>query len=206
MIGISKKEQLVRACSFLSYGVVNSFIHMMEKSRGFWLFAGIFLGIIVVGVGIFLLQNHIQKTVATPPGGVSSPEDQIRAAAEIQKWIEAYEAEMKEDTMGGETPEETLHLFIDALRKGDAELASRYTLLDINDPDMRAKWKADIEKKKREGRLNEIAGILSSAVYDASSSYPGTAWFSVLNKDGMADYSALLKLNKYSGVWKIESM
>ena len=123
-----------------------------------------------------------------------------------QKWIEDYEADMRADDVGGKTPEETLRMFIDALRKGDAELASRYTLLDIQDPDLRAKWRADIEKKKSEGRLDEIADILSRAVYDASSSYSGTAWFSVWNEEGMADYSALLKFNKYSGVWKIESM
>jgi hypothetical protein len=178
----------------------------MKKSMRLWLFLGIFLGLLVVGIGIYFLQNRIQEAVVAPLENVSSPEEQAIAVAKIQKWIADYEAEMKADTVGGKTPEETLRLFIDALREGDVELASRYTLLDINDPDMRAKWKADIEKKKSEGRLSEIADIMSRAVYDTSSSGGDTAWFSVFNEDGMADYSALLKFNKYSGIWKIESM
>ena len=177
----------------------------MGKSRGLGIFMGIFLGLIVVGVGIYVLESRIQKAVVGSQPASAEYNGPVEYQ-QYQKWIEDYEADMKADDVGGKTPEETLQLFIDALRKGDAELASRYTLLDIQDPDLRMKWRADIEKKKSEGRLNEIADILSRAVYDVSSSGGDTAWFSVWNKDGMADYSALLKFNKYSGVWKIESM
>ena len=38
--------------------------------------------------------------------------------------------QMKDDPYGGETPEETLRLFIDALKKGDTDLASRYFVVD----------------------------------------------------------------------------
>lgn len=34
------------------------------------------------------------------------------------------------DTYGGDTPEETLRLFIDALKKGDVELASKYFVIE----------------------------------------------------------------------------
>lgn len=177
----------------------------MEKSRGLWLFSGIFLGLIVVGMGVYVLESRIQKAVVSS-SATSIEYNGPAEYHEYQKWIDAYEAEMRADTVGGKTPEETLRLFIDALRKGDAELAAKYTLLDVNDPDVRTKYRADIEKKKSEGKLNEIADTLSKAVYDASSSGGDTAWFSVWNEEGMVDYSALLKFNKYSGVWKIESM
>ncbi len=177
----------------------------MRKSRGLWLFSGVFLGLVVVGVGVYVLESRIQKIVVSSDA-TNTEYNGPAEYQEYQKWIEAYEAEMKADTIGGKTPEETLHLFIDALRKGDAELAAQYTLLDINDPDLRSKWQADIEKKKSEGRLGEIVDILSRATYSTSSSGGDTAWFDVLNEDGMADYSALLKFNKYSGVWKVEQM
>lgn len=45
---------------------------------------------------------------------------------EYQKLVEAY----KNDTYGGDTPEETLQLFIDALKAGDTELAAKYFVLD----------------------------------------------------------------------------
>ncbi len=175
------------------------------KTNKFPIFFGVFLGFLAVGIGMVVLPPRLQRDIAA--GDAAGVVDNGPAEYEqYQKQVSVYETAMKADTAGGKTPEETLRMFIDALRKGDAGLAAQYTLLDISDPDLRAKWKADIEKKKSDGRLNEIADILSRAVYDASSSYADTAWFSVLNENGMADYSALLKFNTYSGVWKIEGM
>ncbi|MCL4392487.1 hypothetical protein M1413_04115 [Patescibacteria group bacterium] len=171
-----------------------------------WLFLGIFLGLLVVGIGIYFLQNRIQEAVVTPLENISSPEEQATAVAKIQKWIADYEAEMRADTVGGKTPEETLQLFIDALRKGDVELAAEYILLDPKDPNLREEWRASIEKKKSEGKLNKIADALSKSVYDASSSDADVAWFSVLNESGAVDYSTILEFNKYSGIWKIKGM
>jgi hypothetical protein len=56
----------------------------------------------------------------------------LRAAQQEAAWkaIQAegayWTAQYKADTYGGETPEETLELFIEALEAGDYELASRY--------------------------------------------------------------------------------
>ena len=53
----------------------------------------------------------------------------------LQKYtsgMEAFEAAMRADTWGGKTPEETLAMFVDALKKGDIALASKYFMLDTN--------------------------------------------------------------------------
>src|SRR3989344_5009646 len=46
------------------------------------------------------------------------------------KQLEELRDKYMADTYGGNTPEETLQLFIDALKKGDTELASKYFVLD----------------------------------------------------------------------------
>lgn len=50
--------------------------------------------------------------------------------AQQKEWEEALLKPYMEDTYGGKTPEETLQLFIDALKKNDIELASKYFVLD----------------------------------------------------------------------------
>lgn len=54
-------------------------------------------------------------------------EKEIQALAEALKRIEqeSYDRAMA-DTYGGKTPQETLRMYIDAVEKGDYELASRY--------------------------------------------------------------------------------
>lgn len=49
---------------------------------------------------------------------------------EAMRRLKAIEQEYQNDTYGGDTPEETLRLFIDALKKGDTDLAARYFVLD----------------------------------------------------------------------------
>ncbi len=47
----------------------------------------------------------------------------------IDNLIQAY----KEDKYGGDTPQETLALFVDALKKGDTDLASKYFVVEKQD-------------------------------------------------------------------------
>ena len=59
--------------------------------------------------------------------------EDARESAEIERAAEEFERlrEMaKADTYGGETPRETLQMFIDAVEAGDYELASKYFVLE----------------------------------------------------------------------------
>jgi len=51
-------------------------------------------------------------------------------AQRLQRAMEQYEKQLKEDQYGGKTPEEAIQLFVDALKKGDLELASKYIVLE----------------------------------------------------------------------------
>ena len=49
---------------------------------------------------------------------------------EAQKIMGEWERLYREDTYGGTTPQETLSLFIEALKKGDTDLAAKYFVPD----------------------------------------------------------------------------
>src|SRR3989344_7855008 len=65
------------------------------------------------------------------------------AAEAVEKGEKAYIDAMTADTYGGKTPQETLDLFVAALRAGDVDLASKYFLLD--DGLKREKWEEYLE-------------------------------------------------------------
>lgn len=144
-----------------------------------------------------------------------SPEAKSNQAEE-EKWEKAQKAlntldeTLRQDTYGGKTPEETLKMFIDALKKDDIELASKYFALDTNmgSPDYltRRIWEEGLQKAKDEKRLIAIIDLLSKATFDKKSSYGETAWFIVGNKKGEVEADININLNKQSGVWKIESL
>ncbi len=112
---------------------------------------------------------------------------------------------MREDTYGGKTPEETLQMLIEALRKEDIELASKYFMLDESgNPNL--KWIEGLRKTKEAGKLQEIAILLSKAKPDLTArSYDEDFKFSVYESGELKVYINL-ELNKYSGIWKIESL
>ena len=129
------------------------------------------------------------------------------------EWEKNYTKAMTEDVYGGKTPQETLDMFIDALKKEDIELASKYFMLDTNEQPYnrenymnRKKWEDGLKKTKEAGKLQEISVLLTKLKPDKESSSIDTAWFSILNSEGIADYGAILKFNEYSKVWKIESL
>ncbi|OGD25293.1 hypothetical protein A2819_00210 [Candidatus Azambacteria bacterium RIFCSPHIGHO2_01_FULL_40_24] len=60
--------------------------------------------------------------------------------------VKMIEAQQKEsDKWGGKTPEETVRLFTEAIKKGDFELASKYGREEI---------KSELEKMKTAGQMN----------------------------------------------------
>jgi hypothetical protein len=67
------------------------------------------------------------------------------AEMKYKAFLEDYLKPYKEDFIGGDTPEETIDLFIAALKKGDYELASRYFVVGEQKV-----WEKDFKESKRE--------------------------------------------------------
>lgn len=128
-----------------------------------------------------------------------------KSALELPAKLEAYKKAMEADTYGGKTPEETLQLFIEALRNEDIELASKYFALDDDTAKPDAVWVEGLIKAKNEERLGNLVDILLRAK-KGDSFMDGYYGFEVVNEEGIVDVFVGMKFNKYSGVWKIESL
>jgi len=176
------------------------------KSR-YWKFAIGFLVIMLLVVGGYVAWDKYL-----------SPQARLNRQTQenYQKylnWQKNYEDAMKNDTYGGKTPEETLAMFIDALKKGDVDLASKYFILEdnTNDPNYltRKKWENALISTQNNGGLPKIIDIVSRAILDKeTTASQNTAWFVVYQKNNPTELEAdiNLHLNTYSQVWKIESM
>lgn len=109
-----------------------------QKSK-FWKFVVWFVAIIVVAGIVVWVADYLS------PEARSTRETQ-RNYELYQQSINEMEAALRADTYGGATPQETLDLFITALRGGDVELASRHFELKdgLSDP----KWLEDLQNAK----------------------------------------------------------
>src|SRR3989338_11135283 len=88
-------------------------------------------GLLIIAIGfgaVYAVQFWRQRT---------NPEYQVL------QYFRDLERQYREDPYGGNTPEETLQLFIDALKKGDIELAAKYFVLD-----KQSDWQNKLEKIK----------------------------------------------------------
>ena len=177
-----------------------------RPKRGRW--------VIVLAIALFLILAGVfaWDTLYGPTSRRIAGDRELEKNVEAyQSYVKNYEDAMRADTYGGKTPEETLRLFIDALKAGDVDLASRYFMLETNesDPDYltRKKCEEALQQSKKEEKLNSIADLLSRAVVDRDGiAYETDYKFSVFNEKAEMEAYINMEFNKYSNVWKIESM
>ena len=145
--------------------------------------AVIFSIVVVLAVSFFIWD----KFFAYDPGDVE------------RRYIEAMTA----DTYGGATPQETLDLFVAALRAADVELASKYFMLDDNLS--RDKWVKTLNEIKNNNLLDEMADdFLSINFYKQLDD--DKQQFIVYNDDKTDSIIINMQFNKYTEVWKIENL
>ncbi|MBU4338041.1 DUF4878 domain-containing protein [Patescibacteria group bacterium] len=75
-----------------------------------------------------------------------------------RNYVDAYIQLQLNDKIGGDTPEETVDLFIEALKKGDYDLASKYFVIDDQE-----KWKKTFTEMKDAGRGQGLIDELENA-------------------------------------------
>jgi len=172
-----------------------------EKSgRKYWKFVAGFLGIIVIVAGGFFVWERYFS-----PQAKINRETQKNYEKYLE-WERNYEKAMKEDTYGGKTPEETLKMFIEALKNEDVELASKYFMLDENIN--RKKWVDRLNSIKQNNYLpTMIKDIEEKARPDIQNRLNENDYKFVLRADDDTVGAVIdMEFNKYSGVWKIESL
>ncbi|MDP2704082.1 MAG: hypothetical protein Q8P01_02570 [bacterium] len=119
-----------------------------------------------------------------------------RQADKAVEGLKQFEAEatarMMADTAGGETPQETLQMYIDAVEKGDFELASKYFV-----ENEREKWRKELEGIALEEKMLVFLDPLKQALISPGEYSADEKSFSILDPVGV-DF--VLYPN---GVWKI---
>ena len=116
----------------------------------------------------------------------------------------AYKAAMGKDTVGGKTPAETLALFVAALKANDATGAAQYFMLDDNVS--RAKWEKQLADLQAQGMLIQMADDIEKNAQATNPTYEGDAGYELLDDSGMVRKFLDMELNKFSGVWKLQSL
>ena len=124
---------------------------------------------------------------------------------ELRASIEAWEQEgkdliklYKKDTHGGDTPEETLLLFITALEMEDYELASKYYLVEQQEEQLRIFTKM----KRPEFYIN----ILKTYERQLIPFDNGIVYEIEFFNNGEQKHLERFSINKYTGVWKLEDL
>src|SRR3989344_1027135 len=110
------------------------------------------------------------------------------------KAVKMIEAQQKEsDKWGGKTPEETVRLFTEAVKKGDFELASKYGRDEI---------KSELEKMKIEGKIDQLIKDLENGKLEENQGFNGGSFDFVVRENGMK-IQVLGLFKSDSGTWKI---
>lgn len=163
----------------------------MEPKASYKKFVIGFLAIIVVAVAAHLIWTNFFKYDI----------NEVYKEAEA-KYVEAMTA----DIYGGKTPKETLDLFVKALKAGDVELASKYFLLDENA--IREQWVLRLTSIKDRDLLAEMANDIEKfAKPDLQNKIDENDYkFVLYANDGNVGARINMQFNKYSQLWKIESL
>src|SRR3989338_10124979 len=100
---------------------------------------GVWVVVVVAIVVIWSLLN-LSEIVNSVQGKLE--------AWKYQRLVSKIEAPYKNDKYGGKTPEETFDLFLDALRKEDVDLASKYFVIPKQD-----NWGKALQEYKQQNLL-----------------------------------------------------
>jgi len=164
---------------------------MNNKKNLIWV-AVILIIIILLALYFFVFQKD-KEFVVRDKDSFTSQDDYLN-------YLEEYKLAQSRDTYGGKTPEETLNLFVEALKAGNTELASKYFILSKQD---------QIREELKIGKQNDVLKLLigdlekeKKGINLSDTSYR----FRTYDKNGLAEFSFDLILNEESKLWKIESL
>jgi len=111
--------------------------------------------------------------------------------------VKRIEKEIADDPYGGDTPEETLRLFIDALKKGDTDLAAKYFVYGEQE-----EWREDLAMIKDKGLLDAMMRDLERVKKDNIGN--DIAYYFLIARDGQA--SPLVLVRGQNLKWKIRKL
>ena len=109
------------------------------------------------------------------------------------KAVKMIEAQQKEsDKWGGKTPEETVRLFTEAVKKGDFDLASKYGNRELIMP--------VLEKMKAEGKISDLIKWLEAGEIDM---FDNGYNADLIIRENKQDFWIMGLFRSDGGTWKI---
>ena len=170
-------------------------------------FVGFLGGVLIVGAGFWYYQYTGPKFELDETGelippkkrfGESMLEYQERYVQQAEDY-KAYRDEFyKQDIYGGETPEETLQMYIEALENRDFELASKYFVLKDQERELKELNEINWSPDKY---IDMLKNAYLSEYNDIFSSYELRVYI-----DGIDAIIMNILKNEQSGLWKMESL
>lgn len=152
-------------------------------NKHFWKFLVGLLAMMLVGLSLAYGTSWYEK-------------QQLKATTlKQQQGYAAYEARYLNDTYGSTTPEGTLQLFIDALKKNDIDLAVKYIFIDE-----REKVKTDLEQVQVGSGFSNLVSRFS--LLRLSKKDEDRAFFLMTGTNNELQSQVLVKKNSI-GIWKI---
>lgn len=119
-----------------------------------------------------------------------------KEAVKFEKELADKEAMIANDTYGGKTPQETLVLFIDAVEKGDYELASKYFVVE-----KQGEWEENLSKVKNlDFLIDDLIEIKENLFFVPQNN------FSITNSYIVTDPILVTFIKYPSNLWKIDEI
>ncbi|MEK7589691.1 MAG: hypothetical protein AAB475_00345 [Patescibacteria group bacterium] len=124
-----------------------------------------------------------------------------KADKNYTKWEESIKEQYRNDTYGGDTPEETWAMFLQALEKKDFDLASKYFVLDEQ-----KKWFEALNMADQNNLsiwLNELKTLRKDGGESISKDKEYYHYTAKTEEFGIISSPVVFFFNPYSKVWKI---
>ena len=118
-----------------------------------------------------------------------------------ERMMERLQGQHANDTYGGDTPEETLELFIKALEDGDVELASKYTVVEKQELLL-----GELKSSAKNGFLDNYINILIDSIKHKSHNKELNSYESRSEYKGENIFVARVILNTSTDKWKISEI
>ena len=154
--------------------------------------------IAVAVIGFFVWRANREEPFV--PRALDEVAAETNDPKEIVRYMERLEEAYRNDAYGGDTPEETLNLFIAALKAGDTDLAAKYFLLEEQE-----RMKKELKQGIQSGGVGAFLQSFSIEKRGSKSS-DSRYTFRAHDKETNADFIVDLIQSPYTKKWKIESL
>lgn len=165
----------------------------VKLGKRLWIITGLI--VILLGISIFFYYQYKNQD---PLLNLMDLKD-IKSVEQYDEYVAVLENAYKNDNYGGATPRETLDLFIQALEKGDTDLASKYFV-----PEKQRQMAEDLRIGKSNGTIKNSIELVRH--YSSDSPISGEKYFMSYKTDIGLSAQAMFLLNRFTNIWKIDSL